>query len=424
MRGRVDRGESVRPSNATFAEVAEAWLAGQADLCAEDGARLPLGARRSLVPGVWAQAGAGGHAGGRGGAAGEDRSSYSPHTVRAVLTPLSRILAQAERRGMIASNPCARLDRGERPRLSRRQVRVLSRDEMALLLGKAEKRYRPFLATAMFSGLRLGELLALEWREIDFEREVIHVSGQLSGKAERVAPKTPQAVRDVILMPALARVLREAKAASRFSQPHDFVFASATGRPLDGRNVAQRGLQAAAEAAGLVPPRPKKGEARRAALDGQRERLTMHELRHCFASLLIAQGEDVTFVSSQLGHANPAITLRVYAHLFEHARHATERGTRLRPPMETCLKRLPVPTDPRWFPARAETWYRCRPGHTGNWRERLPGRLPCRRSRVRAPSSASLKPPGHGGFSFLGGKFQRLGRPDSKPSVSRQGAPF
>ena len=50
----------------------------------------------------------------------------------------------------------------------------------------------------------------------------------------------------------------------------------------------------------------------------------MHVLRHCFASLLIAQGEDMTFVGSQLGHANPSITLRVYAHLFEEPAHLND----------------------------------------------------------------------------------------------------
>ena len=52
-------------------------------------------------------------------------------------------------------------------------------------------------------------------------------------------------------------------------------------------------------------------------------RLTLHSLRHGFASLLIARGLNVVFVSRQLGHSNPSITLKVYAHLFEQADHAT-----------------------------------------------------------------------------------------------------
>src|SRR5437773_3451941 len=54
------------------------------------------------------------------------------------------------------------------------------------------------------------------------------------------------------------------------------------------------------------------------------EDVTFHSLRHTFASLLIAQGRDPVFVSRQLGHADPSITLKVYSHLFNAARHASE----------------------------------------------------------------------------------------------------
>lgn len=63
--------------------------------------------------------------------------------------------------------------------------------------------------------------------------------------------------------------------------------------------------------------------------EGEDAPLTMHTLRHVFASLLIAEGFDVTFVSRQLGHANPAITLRIYARLFDGERHAADARARL-----------------------------------------------------------------------------------------------
>lgn len=61
----------------------------------------------------------------------------------------------------------------------------------------------------------------------------------------------------------------------------------------------------------------------RAKLDGdERPKLRFHDLRHTFASLLVAESLNVVFVSRQLGHASPDITLRVYAHLFDGAEHA------------------------------------------------------------------------------------------------------
>jgi len=145
----------------------------------------------------------------------------------------------------------------------------------------------------------------------------VRVRKQLDRQGRRVAPKTPQAVRDVELMPALGRVLRAHKAeafARGHAKPSDFVFASRVGTPLHYRNVSRRGLDPAVRRAGLEAG----------------ERLRFHDLRHTFASLLVAEGLNVVFVSRQLGHASSNITLAVYSHLFDRAEH----GQRARAALE------------------------------------------------------------------------------------------
>jgi integrase len=87
-----------------------------------------------------------------------------------------------------------------------------------------------------------------------------------------------------------------------------FASESEAGTALAPSNVRRRGLEKAVRDAGLKDP--------------SRPKLRWHDLRHTYASLLIAEGLDVVFVSRQLGHANPAITLSVYAHLFDRVRHA------------------------------------------------------------------------------------------------------
>ena len=119
------------------------------------------------------------------------------------------------------------------------------------------------------------------------------------------ASRPNRAKRDVILAPALGKSLRERWLASRHKTPSDFVFANTLGRPLDYRKVGENFRQAVKQA-GLQAP----------------GKLTLHSLRHGYASLLIANGLNVVFVSRQLGHANPSITLDVYAHLFQRADHA------------------------------------------------------------------------------------------------------
>src|SRR4051812_20186512 len=143
-------------------------------------------------------------------------------TVRATLTPLNRILGHAVRRGMIGTNPMDRLERGERPSVAPREMRILSRSDIGSLLESADDNYRPLLATATFTGVRLGELLGLTWANVDFDGGVVRVRRQLDRNGDRVEPKTAKAVRDVVLMPALARTLKEHRLRSRFARDADF----------------------------------------------------------------------------------------------------------------------------------------------------------------------------------------------------------
>jgi integrase len=159
--------------------------------------------------------------------------------------------------------------RGERPSVGRREQRILDRDEIAKLLDSAPRSYRTLLATAIFTALRQGELLGLTWQDMDFDAGLVRVRKSLDRSGNRTEPKTSQAVREVLLMPALGRMLREHKLASPYSAASDFVFASQAGTPLNWRNASKRGLEKAVE---------------NAKLGGGRVRFP--DLRHTFASLL------------------------------------------------------------------------------------------------------------------------------------------
>jgi integrase len=309
---RLSRGERVAPSKLTLSEIAATWLEAQRDrLRPRTIERYEAVLRLHILPRL-----------GRFRAASitEDEvaeliralraAGLAPASINKAVMVLGRILANAVRRGLIPANPVARLERGERPKTERREMRVLERDEIGALLDASDVAYRPLLTTAVFTGLRLGEVLGLIWGDIDLEAGLIRVRKQLDLDGVRVTPKTPQAVREVVLMPSLGRILREHRLASRFPGDHDPVFVSSIGTPMHRRNVNRRGLGKAAERAGLSG-------------DG-RPNLRFHELRHTFASLLIAEGANVVFVSRQLGHASPDITLKVYAHLFDRLAHAEQ----------------------------------------------------------------------------------------------------
>jgi integrase len=160
--------------------------------------------------------------------------------------------------------------------------------------------------------------LGLHWRDVDFENELIHVRTALDRKRRDVPPKTERAVRDVVLMPGLAEALRQHKRETRFDQPDDYVFTTRTGTPHHAPHIGLRALKPALEKAGLQPVR-------------------WHDLRHTFASLLIAGGANITFVSRQLGHTSSQITLGVYAHLLDREEQARRTREMLQEMLGTII---------------------------------------------------------------------------------------
>ena len=165
--------------------------------------------------------------------------------------------------------------------------------------------YRPLFELLAFTGLRIGEALGLTWADVDFDAGLLFVHRQLSRYREHAKLKTEAGRRQIVLAPAMVRLLRARWLASPGKGPDDFVFTNSVGRPLDYRHVGEA-FRVAVRRAGV-------------RADG---RLSLHSLRHDYASLLIAEGLDVVFVSRQLGHGDPGVTLSVYAHLYARAKHA------------------------------------------------------------------------------------------------------
>ncbi len=231
-------------------------------------------------------------------------------TILNVLSVLRRVLALAVENEEVRRNPCRNLGR-LLAKVKRQQAQQVShvdawsREEIVALLDVArsqEPGFHPLLAFLLSTGCRRGEALALKWQDVNFEgcRLLIRralVRGRLG------TPKSGKA-RPVVLSPALASVLRDLLSERRraclrrgWSEVPEFVFCSETGGPLDERNVTRswHRVRRKAQARGVRP-------------------LRLHDARHTFASLALASGKSVRWVASQLGHANPELTLRVYAH--------------------------------------------------------------------------------------------------------------
>jgi integrase len=140
-------------------------------------------------------------------------------------------------------------------------------------------------------------VLGLQWGDFDKDAGVLYVRRQWLVSGQYGPPKTAAGARSIPLPDDLRRDLIDLRLASKYSHDEDPIFASREGTPLQHRNVAHRGFERA---------------ARKADIAG----VSFHDLRHAAASRLIANGLDPVTVAAVLGHGDPNVPLKVYAHLF------------------------------------------------------------------------------------------------------------
>jgi integrase len=109
-------------------------------------------------------------------------------TVAGALGTLNNVMRFAVRNSWIAENPVEKLERCERPRPARHPQRALGRQEIARLLDACLPAYRDLVATALYTGMRLSEMLGLIWDDVDFGRGCVHVRAQLSRAQSELPP--------------------------------------------------------------------------------------------------------------------------------------------------------------------------------------------------------------------------------------------
>ncbi|HXH87316.1 MAG TPA: site-specific integrase [Gaiellaceae bacterium] len=216
-------------------------------------------------------------------------------SINKTITLLSQVLADALEYELVTGNVAA----GRRRRLKAAKPRRpwIEPEQLMALLEAAEpilqKRGRPLLATLAGAGLRIGEALALRWRDVNLARGTLSV-----GQA-----KTAAGVRIVDLTPALREELTLWRDTSKHASPDDYVFPTLRGTEDNRQNVRQRLLLPAIEKANV-----KLADAGIETIGS----VGLHGLRRTFASLRCAAGDDVAYTSAQIGHEDALFTLRTY----------------------------------------------------------------------------------------------------------------
>jgi integrase len=250
-------------------------------------------------------------------------------TIRNTIAPLRKLLGDAVHQGLLPSNPAARPDLPPAQEFIGQELPAEHTTKIADALttlappdplspGQPDLFYLHLYTVALGTGLRQGELRALQWQHIDKPRRLIRIE-QAYSRDQLKRPKSEAGIRSIPLFKSVETALAvlAARAIERgIYAPAELIFQTERGTPLHPSNYNRRIWQPALRHAHLVNEHGK-------------TIYRFHDLRHTTISRLVAAGADIKLIQQIAGHSNPLITLKRYSHLLDH--RLTDAATRFDP---------------------------------------------------------------------------------------------
>lgn len=223
------------------------------------------------------------------------KEKKSNKTINNNIVLLKSIFNYAKNNDILVKNPIEKVKKLQNKQI---EMNFLKLDDIKLLLEKCKTekkytRYYPLLYTAIFTGMRRGEILALTWHDVDFKHKTIRVNKSVY-KNTVVDPKTLASNRKVDMTNELCQVLQEHK--KNRNKVTTLVFPNKEGKFMDPDNLVERFFKKLTGDCGLYSIR-------------------WHDLRHTYVSLLIAAGVPIKYIQSQVGHSSIQVTMDRYGHL-------------------------------------------------------------------------------------------------------------
>lgn len=235
----------------------------------------------------------------------EERRGLAPSTIKTRLNYVQMCFRAAKLDRIIPESPAVNV-KSPRQRKREASLKLLSAEQVASVLEVAGE-FEGFAAVCAFAGLRLGEAAGLQLQDVDFLRRTIRVERQVQGSTiatTEIVPPKAGSEREIFVPDELVGILSAHVAQQQISQPDAHLFRTPLGRLYNRNSAGEEWRRIRAEA--KLPAG-----------------MTLHTLRHTFASNLIAAGCDVVTVQRALGHSQPSITLNVYSHLWPSAEDKT-----------------------------------------------------------------------------------------------------
>jgi len=232
---------------------------------------------------------------------------YAPNTINTRMMTVKAALKAAVRDRRLAHDPSVGV---VLPRRQRREtsMEVATSEQVGRLLAATEPRMRAYIALCAFAGLRLGEASGMNVSDVDFLRRSLDVERQVQkrrGGPSELRPPKYESFRTVYVSDELLQVL--ARHVEHHASPDGWLFTGASGAPISPTSVNSWWTRTIT-AAGVTG-------------------VTIHSLRHYYASGLIADGCDVVTVQRALGHKSPSVTLNTYSHLWPSAEDKTRQAS-------------------------------------------------------------------------------------------------
>ncbi len=316
----LTRGEFVEPSKLTFEKYKDVWLEkyakGEVKKSTLNGYTALY--KNHMIPALGGmplyQIGVEDVQGFKSGLI---EKGLGPQTVKHNLRLLRQMLKHAVEWDYLRKNPADKVRYPKLPNNDKRmEDAILTPEEIRILLDQVSEKWKALILVAITGGLRIGEILAMKWGNLDWGRGQYFVRETWVRPVNRATkekpftePKSESSIAPVDLTPMCLNALRVhrklqaeeiLKAGGKY-QNQDLIFATVSGGPLEDTNVVRRMYHPALKAGGIR---------------SSENMIRFHDLRHTCASLLIAQGESPKYIQKQLRHASIDITFDRYGHLF------------------------------------------------------------------------------------------------------------
>lgn len=241
-------------------------------------------------------------------------------TIKLINGTLHNAFKKAISLGMIETNPCNGVEFRKSVTTKEKELHYFNKDQIETFLAYAKEEneyiYYYFFLTAIYTGMRKGELMALQWNNVDFLRNTIKIDQtrlyrkEKRGQLELSTPKTESGFRTLVMSKTVKQALLELKNrqqnyltfyAERKYPDTDFVFCFKNFNPIADRTV--------------------NGAFERISKKAKLPKIKVHDLRHTHAVLLRQAGVSLEDIQGILGHKNPTATL-IYAHITEEVKQS------------------------------------------------------------------------------------------------------